>query len=282
MGTAGRVVGFSGVAVATGLSGLLFFDGSYLFAMGIGGIDRRRARRRLRAHLPAGAARRPRPPHRRGPPPATRPRGAGLWHRTAVRVMRARSSFSCPTLGLLLFMGLPFLHLRLAAADVRVLPDEAEARRGYELLRAHFPGPGGQPDRGGGALPVVAHDARDADGASARSRRAWRRFRRYAGRRPDQRSRRSPWATTRSSSTRSPTRPPRARRPRAIVRALRADRAVGATDRCSSEARRPTTSTRRTTCSRARRRPSRSSSARPCSSSSCSSGRWCSRSRRSS
>jgi RND superfamily putative drug exporter len=34
MGTSGRVIGFSGVAVATGLSGLFFFEGSYLRAMG--------------------------------------------------------------------------------------------------------------------------------------------------------------------------------------------------------------------------------------------------------
>src|SRR5581483_11236432 len=37
MATAGRMVGFSGVAVGTGLAGLLFFKGSYLWAMGLGG-----------------------------------------------------------------------------------------------------------------------------------------------------------------------------------------------------------------------------------------------------
>ena len=37
VGTAGRVVAFSGVAVGTGLSGLLFFSSSYLVAIGIGG-----------------------------------------------------------------------------------------------------------------------------------------------------------------------------------------------------------------------------------------------------
>ena len=34
---AGRVVAFSGLAVGSGLAGLLFFDGSYLMTMGIGG-----------------------------------------------------------------------------------------------------------------------------------------------------------------------------------------------------------------------------------------------------
>jgi RND superfamily putative drug exporter len=44
-----------------------------------------------------------------------------------------------PTLAVLLFMGVPFLHLRLAAADVRVLKGSLEARHGYNLLREHFP-----------------------------------------------------------------------------------------------------------------------------------------------
>jgi uncharacterized membrane protein YdfJ with MMPL/SSD domain len=138
MGTAGRVVCFSGIAVATGLSGLLFFDGSYLYAMGIGGIVvvalgvvfaltfLPALLAVLGPRIGTGGL-----PRHQGP--------GGLWHRTAVRVMRRPLAFLLPTLGLLLFMGAPFLHLRLAAADVRVLPDEVEARHGYELLRVHFP-----------------------------------------------------------------------------------------------------------------------------------------------
>ncbi len=37
VGKAGRVVAFSGLAVSTGLAGLLFFDGSYLVSIGMGG-----------------------------------------------------------------------------------------------------------------------------------------------------------------------------------------------------------------------------------------------------
>src|SRR5678816_307627 len=37
MDTAGRAVAFSGIAVAAGLSGLLFYRGSFLAAMGLGG-----------------------------------------------------------------------------------------------------------------------------------------------------------------------------------------------------------------------------------------------------
>jgi RND superfamily putative drug exporter len=56
-----------------------------------------------------------------------------------LRVMRSPLLFLLPTLALMLTIGAPFLHIRLAASDVRVLPEEAEARRGYELLRVHFP-----------------------------------------------------------------------------------------------------------------------------------------------
>jgi RND superfamily putative drug exporter len=140
MGTAGRVVGFSGVAVATGLSGLLFFDGSYLFAMGIGGIVVVAlgvvfALTFLPALLAVLGPRIESGRLPRSPRSDTR----GLWHRTAVRVMQRPLAFLLPTLGLLLFMGAPFLHLSLAASDVRVLPLETEARHGYELLRVHFP-----------------------------------------------------------------------------------------------------------------------------------------------
>ena len=139
MTTAGRVVAFSGVAVASGLTGLLFFDGSYLFAMGIGGmIVVALAVVFALTFLPALlAVLGPRIDAGRLPRRAAR--AGGMWHRTAIRVMRRPLLFLLPTLGLLLLMGVPFLHLRLAAADVRVLPTAVEARRGYELLRVHFP-----------------------------------------------------------------------------------------------------------------------------------------------
>jgi RND superfamily putative drug exporter len=137
--TAGRVVAFSGIAVATGLAGLLFFEKSYLFAMGIGGVIvvalgvvfaltfLPALLAVLGRHIEAG--RLPRPKRK----------GEGIWHRTALRVMRRPLLFLLPTLALLLVMGIPFLHLRLAIADVRVLPGDVEARRAYELLRQHFP-----------------------------------------------------------------------------------------------------------------------------------------------
>jgi len=44
-----------------------------------------------------------------------------------------------PTLALLIVMGLPFLRLKMATADVRVLPEDVEARRGYALMLSAFP-----------------------------------------------------------------------------------------------------------------------------------------------
>jgi putative drug exporter of the RND superfamily len=156
MGTAGRVVGFSGVAVATGFAGLLFFEGSYLFAMGVGGIVvvalgvafaltfLPALLAVLGPRIHAGRLPRPRPQVARAQEGTQQPAGApggpaGRWHRMTLRVMRRPLLFLLPTLALMLTMGAPFLHVRLAASDVRVLPEEAEARRGYELLRVHFP-----------------------------------------------------------------------------------------------------------------------------------------------
>jgi RND superfamily putative drug exporter len=138
--TAGRVVLFSGFAVGTGLSGLLFFRGSYLFAMGAGGaivvalavvfaltfLPALLAVLGPRIH--AGSLRR-----RVVAPSESR------WHRMALFVMRRPLVTLIPTLAVLLLLGHPFLHLRLLSADVRVLDRSIEARGAYELLRRYFP-----------------------------------------------------------------------------------------------------------------------------------------------
>ncbi len=154
MATSGRMVCFSGVAVGTGLAGLLFFKGSYLWAMGLGGaIVVGLAVIFALTFLPAllavlgrriNAGRIPR--LRLGP-------AEGFWHRTAMSVMRRPLLVLIPTLSALLLMGVPFLHLRMAAADARVRETRAiEARHGYETLReAAISRAGRQPrvDRGG-------------------------------------------------------------------------------------------------------------------------------------
>ena len=152
MDTAGRVVLFSGVAVATGLSGLFFFEGSYLRSMGIGGvIVVALAVVFALTFLPALLAVLGDRVHA-GKLPFRKPRGLSrLWHRTAVAVMRRPLLFLVPTLGVLLVMGAPFLRMRFAAADVRVLTDATESRRAFDLLKTHFP------DQAGGRITVVVH-----------------------------------------------------------------------------------------------------------------------------
>lgn len=140
MGYAGKVVGFSGLAVATGLAGLFFFRGSFLFAMGVGGaIVVAFGVLFALTFLPALlAVLGPRIHAGRLPLPETR-LAAGAWHRMASWVMRRPVLVLVPTLGVLLALGSPFLHLRLAAADVRVLPTGVEARDAWGRLAEDFP-----------------------------------------------------------------------------------------------------------------------------------------------
>ncbi len=138
--TAGRAVAFSGLAVMVGLSGLLFYWGSYLATMGLAGaLVVALAVLFALSFLPAvlalvgrhvDAGRVPLPSFTMRP---------GLWHGLASWVMRRPVLVLVPTLVLLLLIGAPFLRLRMAAADVRVLPESAEARRGYEALQVWFP-----------------------------------------------------------------------------------------------------------------------------------------------
>ena len=143
MESAGRVVAFSGLAVTTGICGLLFFRGSFLWAMGLGGaIVVALSVVFALTFLPALlAVLGDRIDAGRLPGLAIQP-GRGLWRRMAEGVMRMPLRVLIPTLAFLLTLGIPFLHLRLAAADARVLDRSIEARRGYELLAKDFPDQG--------------------------------------------------------------------------------------------------------------------------------------------
>ena len=141
MGTAGRAVAFSGLAVGAGLAGLFFFEGSYLSVMGLGGsIVVVLAVVFALTLLPALLAiLGPRIHLGRIPGvKATREPG-GFWKKTARWVMRRPVLVLIATLGLLLPMAAPAARMRLAAADATVLPDSTEARRGAETLDALFP-----------------------------------------------------------------------------------------------------------------------------------------------
>lgn len=141
MDTAGRAVAFSGLAVATGLMGLLFFRGSYLAIMGLGGaIVVALAVIFALTLLPALlAVLGPRIHSGKLPGVAAVRRPGRFWHRLATAVMRRPVTVLVPTLGVLLTLALPSLHMRVAASDARMLPAGTEARRGYETLVKSFP-----------------------------------------------------------------------------------------------------------------------------------------------
>jgi RND superfamily putative drug exporter len=137
---AGRVVCFSGLVLGTGLGGLLFFRGSFLWAMGVGGIVVVvLAMVFALTFLPAVLAVLGPKIHAWRLPISHFGPSAGFWHRAASWVMRRPLSILVPTLALLALIGSPFLRLEMTAADVRVLALDVEARRGYEILRRDFP-----------------------------------------------------------------------------------------------------------------------------------------------
>jgi RND superfamily putative drug exporter len=149
MGTAGRAVVFSGLTVAIGLSGMLFFEGTFLSSLGVAGaIVVGVAVLYALTFLPATLAilgprvnawRVPNlDPFRR--PPARDAGGRGFWHGLAVAVMRRPLVVLIPTVAFVLVTGSPFLQFRLANADTLTLPPQSEARRGYDSLVANFPG----------------------------------------------------------------------------------------------------------------------------------------------
>ena len=140
LATAGRAVMFSGLAVAIGLSGLLFYRGTYLSALGVAGaIVVALAVIYALTFLPALlAVLGTRVNAGRVALPKITP-GEGFWHGMATWVMRRPVLVLLPTLAFTLVLGLPFLRLRLVTADINVLPAESESRRAHTILRDHFP-----------------------------------------------------------------------------------------------------------------------------------------------
>jgi RND superfamily putative drug exporter len=160
MGTAGRAVMFSGITVAISLSGMLFFEGTFLSSLGVAGsIVLGLAVVYGLTFLPAllailgtrvNAIRIPLPRRAGG--------GPGFWHALATAVMRRPVLVLVPTVGFILLAGSPFLQFRMQNADATTIPPQVESRRGYDLLVSGFPGqeqstitavvffPGGAPD----------------------------------------------------------------------------------------------------------------------------------------
>ena len=143
MATAGRAITFSGVTVAIGLSAMLFYQGTFLASMGAaGGVVVAAAVIYGLTFLPALLAILGGRVNRLALPLGRRNRsnGRGLWHRLAIWVMRRPVVVLTPALALLVVLGTPFLHMRLANGDVDQLPTRVEARQGYDNLVHNFPG----------------------------------------------------------------------------------------------------------------------------------------------
>lgn len=143
MATAGRAVLFSGIAVGIGLSGLLFFRGSFLASMGLAGaLVVALAVVFALTFLPALlAVLGPRIDAGRLPfAPRDEPSSASArWHRLAKGVMAHPLLVLVPTLALVLVLGSPFRRLEMAAADVSTLPATTEARATFERLKEQLP-----------------------------------------------------------------------------------------------------------------------------------------------
>ncbi|HEX2021432.1 MAG TPA: MMPL family transporter [Candidatus Thermoplasmatota archaeon] len=141
MATTGRAIFFSGLTVAIGLAGLLFFQGSFLVSMGLAGtIVVAFAVFYALAFLAAILAYLgPRVDKGRIFRPKERAAGKGVWRAIALAVMRRPVVVLVASLAVIVAAGAPFLSIHLASGDVRSLPPHAESRRGYETLVSEFP-----------------------------------------------------------------------------------------------------------------------------------------------
>ena len=146
MATAGRAIVFSGLTVAIGLAGFMFFDVGDLRTMGLAGtIVVVLAVLYGLTFLPALLAiLGPRVNALRvpfvHPERAHTAEARGLWH-TVVNAVMARPWVALlPAVALLLVLGAPFLGIRVGLSGWDSLPADAESRRGQEILEREFPG----------------------------------------------------------------------------------------------------------------------------------------------
>ena len=145
MGTAGRTVLFSGLTVAAALSSLLIFPQMFLRSMGYGGIAAvviamlasltvlPAVLVLLGRRIDAG-----RLPWRRGRAVSVADEG-GRWAALARGVMKRPVAVLAVTVVVLLAVAAPFLGVKWASVDDRVLPSDAPARIAADRLRDFGP-----------------------------------------------------------------------------------------------------------------------------------------------
>ncbi|MEV4996777.1 MMPL family transporter [Streptomyces niveus] len=157
--TAGRTVLFSAVTVALALAGLLVFPFYFLRSFAYAGIPTALLAALVSiTFLPALLkALGPRIDKGRvlgrgkeGKPP--KPETERFWYRLATNVMRFPVPVAVAVIGLLLFLGSPFLSLHMSLADDRVLPADTQSRQISDIVREDFSAQESQ------ALNVVLND----------------------------------------------------------------------------------------------------------------------------
>ena len=140
--TAGKAVFYSGITVAIGLMGMLFFTNTSLPSLGIGGtIAVSIAMIYSTIVLPAVMAWLG-PRVNKGTIPYALDMSAkddGMWARIANRVMDRPWTVLIPTLILLIGAGLPFAYAEFSLSSWKALPPDDEARQGMELIDEQWP-----------------------------------------------------------------------------------------------------------------------------------------------
>jgi RND superfamily putative drug exporter len=145
MRTAGRTILFSATTVATALAALLVFPIYFLRSFAYAGIGVVAIAMlaslivlpALLATFGTRLARVRRPRLRRSPAPA--PAGESLfWRRVATTVMRRPVLIGGALIAVLLFLGVPFLHVTFGTPGAQVLPAAATSRQVGDVLRADY------------------------------------------------------------------------------------------------------------------------------------------------
>ncbi len=144
LATAGRAISFSGLTVAIGESGMLFYQGTYLTSMGISAaIVVAIAVLYGLTFLPALlSVLGKRIDLVRIPLFVADPTGRGPWHSLAMGVMKRPLLVLVPIVAIIAIIASPFARLDLANGDVTMLPKREESRAAYDRLVADFPGAG--------------------------------------------------------------------------------------------------------------------------------------------
>jgi len=140
--TAGKAVFYSGITVAIGLMGMLFFQNTSLPSLGIGGtMAVSIAMVYSTVVLPAVMAwLGPRVNSGRIPFALDmRAKDDGIWARIAKRVMDRPWAVLIPTLILLIGAGLPFAYAEFSLSSWKALPPDDESRLGMELIDEQWP-----------------------------------------------------------------------------------------------------------------------------------------------